>query len=151
MGFSAFAELCIHPRNQLQKIFITSPTTTKNKTKKNTDQQSLPIPPQTSSSGQTLIYLSLSICPFWTLHVSGLTHSVLSCLASFTERVFKVHPCGTKYHILFLSVCHIPLYGHNHILFTDWLVDGFLGFFLLPFGYCEQFYGNILLNMNVCG
>lgn len=118
----------IHAINY-RKFSSPAPTTTKNKTKKNTDQQSLPIPPQTSTSGQTLIHLSIYICPFWTRHISGLTHPVLSCLASFTEHVFKVHPCGTKYHILFLSMCHIPLYGYNHSLFTDWLVDGFFRFF----------------------
>ena len=91
------------------------------------------------------------ICPFWTLHISGITLCVLSFLASLMEHLFKVHPCGIVYHILFLFMCHIPLYGYNHILFTDWLVDGFLDFFLLPFGYCEQFYVNIPLNMNVCG
>ena len=140
-----FTELGNHSQNQFWNVFVFL------------ERNSFPVAITSHSPSKLQLWANTNL-PL-SIYLSILdtsckwTHTlrVLSCLASLTEHVFKAHPCGTEYHILFLSVYHIPLYVYNHILFTDWLADGLLGFLLLPFGYCEQFYGNILLNVNVCG
>lgn len=126
MVFTVFTDLCGHDHNPIFDHFYHPPN-------KPVTQQPLIPSPSPNFRRPQIYFLFPKVCLSQIFHIRRL--HVLLCLASFTDRVFEVHSCCSKYHYFIPISCQI-IYHMDvlHFLypFTSWWT---LELFPL-FGYC---------------
>ena len=114
MNFRIFTELCNHHQYLILKHFYKSKNFV-SFPERNPILISSHSPFLIPSSSCQLLTLLLFSIHFLLLDISYKWNQIIQflCLASFTEHVFKVHPCYSMYQYFFPFYGQIILYGLN--------------------------------------